>query len=86
MLNTDTLTITNPMLKIFAEINEFKGTWSALGKRAPKRFAALRRVATTESIGSSTCIEGSPLSGREVEALLANIEMGSIANRVAAWF
>ena len=37
---------------------------------APDRLSALRRVATIESIGSSTRIEGSTLSDREVERLL----------------
>jgi len=40
-----------------------------LGTLAPDRLAALRRVATIESIGSSTRIEGSKLSDREVEQL-----------------
>jgi len=46
-----------------------------LGTLAPERLSALRRVATIESIGSSTRIEGSKLSDREVEQLLANLEI-----------
>jgi Fic family protein len=41
----------------------------------------LRRVATIESIGSSTRIEGSKLSDRGVERLLANLEIKSFATR-----
>jgi Fic family protein len=52
-----------------------------LGTLAPERLAALRRVATIESIGSSTRIEGSKLSDREVEQLLANLEIKSFATR-----
>jgi hypothetical protein len=37
---------------------------------APDRLSALRRVATIESIGSSTRIEGSKLSDRDVARLL----------------
>lgn len=81
MLNADTLNITNPILKLIAEIDEFKGAWSALGKLAPERLAQLRRVATIESIGSSTRIEGSKLSDREVEKLLSNLELGAFATR-----
>jgi Fic family protein len=44
-------------------------------------LSALRRVATIESIGSSTRIEGSKLSDREVERLLANLEIKSFATR-----
>ena len=48
---------------------------------APERLSALRRVATIESIGSSTRIEGSKLSDREVEKLLANLEIKSFHSR-----
>lgn len=48
---------------------------------APDRLSALRRVATIESIGSSTRIEGSKLSDREVEQLLSNLEIKSFATR-----
>jgi hypothetical protein len=55
------------LLAMLSEIAEFKGAWRALGTLAPDRLIALRRVATIESIGSSTRIEGSKLSDREVE-------------------
>jgi hypothetical protein len=48
---------------------------------APERLSALRRVATIESIGSSTRIEGSKLTDREVERLLSNLEIKSFASR-----
>jgi Fic family protein len=44
-------------------------------------LSALRRVATIESIGSSTRIEGSKLSDREVERLLSNLHIQSFATR-----
>ena len=75
MLRTDTIQITPEMLALIAKIDEFKGAWRALGTLAPERLSALRRVATIESIGSSTRIEGSKLSDREVERLLANLEI-----------
>jgi Fic family protein len=70
MFRTDTLQITPEILGLIAKIDELKGTWRALGSLAPERLSALRRVATIESIGSSTRIEGSKLSDREVERLL----------------
>ena len=51
------LRITPEILALIAEIDEFKGAWRALGTLAPERLSALRRVATIESIGSSTSIE-----------------------------
>ena len=68
-------------LPVIAEIDEFKGAWRALGTLEPERLSALRRVATIESIGSSTRIEGSKLSDREVEKLLANLEIKSFHTR-----
>ena len=70
MLHSDTLQITPEILGLIARIDEFKGAWRALGTLAPERLSALRRVATIESIGSSTRIEGSKLTDREVERLL----------------
>jgi Fic family protein len=81
VLRTDHLQITTQILNLIARIDEFKGAWRALGTLAPERLSALRRVATIESIGSSTRIEGSSLSDREVEQLLSNLEIKSFATR-----
>lgn len=81
MIKIDTLQITPDILALIAEIDEFKGAWRALGTLAPERLSALRRVATIESIGSSTRIEGSRLSDRDVEKLLSNLEIKSFASR-----
>ncbi|HEY9828808.1 MAG TPA: Fic family protein [Stenomitos sp.] len=78
---TPSLQITPELLALVAEIDEFKGAWRALGTLAPERLSALRRVATIESIGSSTRIEGSRLSDREVERLLKNLEIKAFASR-----
>jgi Fic family protein len=78
---TDALTITPEMLRLIAEIDEFKGSWAALGRISPDRLTALRQVATIESIGSSTRIEGARLSDVEVERLLANLDIQSFASR-----
>jgi Fic family protein len=80
-LNTETLTITPEILALIAGIDEFKGAWRALGAVAPERLQALRKVATIESIGSSTRIEGAKLTDREVERLLSRLEIKSFATR-----
>lgn len=80
-LSIESLVITREILSFIAEIDEFKGAWRALGALAPERLSALRRVATIESIGSSTRIEGSKLSDTEVERLLSNLEIGAFASR-----
>ena len=81
MLQADTLQITPEVLSLIAGIDEFKGTWRALGRLAPERLNSLRRVATIESIGSSTRIEGSKLSDREVEKLLSNLDIKTFDTR-----
>lgn len=78
---TDSIEITPEILSLVSEIDEFKGAWRALGALAPERLSALRRVATIESIGSSTRIEGSKLSDGEVERLLSNLEIKSFESR-----
>ena len=80
-LNTATVRITPEILSLIAEIDEFKGAWRAIGRIAPERLSGLRRVATIESVGSSTRIEGARLTDREVEKLLANIRLGSFTTR-----
>jgi Fic family protein len=81
MIQPTSLQITPEILGFIAELDEFKGAWRALGTLAPERLSALRRVATIESIGSSTRIEGSKLSDREVEKLLANLGIKSFHTR-----
>ncbi len=81
MITTDTITITPELLALVAEIDEFKGAWRALGSLAPERLRALRHIATIESIGSSTRIEGSRLSDREVERLLGGLQIEAFSSR-----
>ncbi len=80
-MKTETIQITPELLALIAEIDEFKGAWRALGTLAPERLKALRRIATIESIGSSTRIEGSQLTDREVERLLSNLEIKKFSSR-----
>jgi Fic family protein len=81
MLKTDTIQVTQELLALIAEIDEFKGAWRALGTLAPERLRALRHTATIESIGSSTRIEGGKLTDRQVERLLANLEIKKFSGR-----
>lgn len=75
------LNITLEVLGLIASIERFNGAWRALGSLAPDRLSALLRVATIESVGSSTRIEGNRLSDREVEQLLTNIRVQEFATR-----
>lgn len=73
--------INNQMLSIISEIDEFKGSWKLLGRMAPEKLQALKKVATIESVGSSNRIEGNKLSDKAVEELLSRINKQSFANR-----
>ena len=81
VLNTGTIQITPELLAFLSETDEFKGAWRALGTLAPERLQALRHVATIESIGASTRIEGSKLTDREVEQLLNKLEIKRFDSR-----
>lgn len=81
LLKTETIRITPEILRMVAEIDEFKGAWTALGRLAPERLDRLRRVATVESIGSSTRIEGARLSDQDVDKLLSNIDLAALESR-----
>ena len=81
MITFENLNITPEILAAISEIDEFKGAWRALGTLSPDRLVELRRVATIESIGSSTRIEGSKLSDRDVEKLLGKIHVHKFATR-----
>lgn len=72
MLNPS-IKITKKILNQIAGIDEFKGEWKAIGNLAPDRLNALKRVATVESIGSSTRIEGAKLTDKEIALLLSGI-------------
>ena len=75
------ITIGQDMLQIIAEIDEFKGQWQAIKTLSPERLNQLRKIATIESIGSSTRIEGVKLSDAQVETLLSNLSSTSFKSR-----
>ena len=75
------LVITPEFLKLIAEIDEFKGGWKAMQSITPDRLQSLKHVATIESIGSSTRIEGAKLTDKQVEELLQNVATQSFETR-----
>jgi Fic family protein len=76
-----TVNITKDILNFIAEIDEFKGLWRAIGKLRPDRLHALKKIATIESVGSSTRIEGVKMTDQQVEALLTGIDIRSFRSR-----
>jgi len=80
-MRVDTLRITSEFLRLIAALDEFKGAWEVTGRVAPERLLALRRVATIESIGSSTRIEGARLTDIEVDQLLSRLDIAKFTSR-----
>lgn len=81
MINLNTFIITPEMLNLISEIDEFKGAWQFFNQLTPDRLNALKKVATIESIGSSTRIEGSKLTDSQVNVLLSGLDPQSFQTR-----
>lgn len=81
MIKEPNIILGQDLIKLIAEIDEFKGRWQALQNLSPDHLNELRKVATIESIASSTRIEGSKLTDIEVETLLSNLQSTSFKNR-----
>jgi Fic family protein len=75
------ITITPEILNLISELDEFKGAWQLLSKLPPGRLRVLKKVATIESIGSSTRIEGVKLTDGQIEALLMEVDKHSFRSR-----
>ena len=73
--------ITPEMLRLIAELDEFKGQWRMMRSLSPEKLTGLRKVATIESVGSSTRIEGSKLTNRQVEDLLGRLHITEFQTR-----
>ena len=73
--------ITKDILVLIAQIDEFKGAWKAIGTLALDRLNALKKIATIESVGSSTRIEGVKMTDQQVEALLSGLDTRSFRSR-----
>lgn len=62
-------------------IDSFKGTWKAIEGHQNKYLKELRKIATIESIGSSTRIEGATLTDEEVKTLLKSVKISRMQSR-----
>jgi len=74
-------TITLEILRLVAELDEFKGQWRMIRSLSPEKLTPLRKVATIERVGSSTRIEGSKLTDRQVEYLLGRLDITEFKTR-----
>ena len=81
MIEPEDLHLSNKLVSLLAEVDEFKGRWKAITWLSPEVLTRMRRSATIESVGSSTRIEGSALSNREVETVLDGLRTETFASR-----
>ena len=81
IMDTPEFQILPEHLKLISEIDEFKGKWQMLRNLAADQLSLLKRIATIESIGSSTRIEGAGLTDSEVERLLSGLNTTSFESR-----
>ena len=68
-------------LEVLRQIEKFELTWSDYQKREKSSLNQLKTLATIQSIGSSTRIEGSNLSDKQVQELLEKIDITQIEDR-----
>lgn len=80
-LNENSFIFDKEIVALLMEIEEFKGSWKAYGNLAPERLTELKRIATIESVGSSTRIEGGKLSNAEVSQIMTGLSSRSFKSR-----
>jgi Fic family protein len=68
-------------LEILRQVEKFEIHWSRFQQREKTSLNQLKTLATIQSIGSSTRIEGSKLSDKQVQTLLEKIDITQIEDR-----
>ncbi len=69
------------ILKSISFIDTFKGKWNIVESKENIFLKELRKIATIESIGSSTRIEGAKLTNKEIKELIENIKITELKIR-----
>ena len=69
------------ILKLISYIDSFKGKWNIVEQKENVYLKELRKIATIESIGSSTRIEGAQLTNEEIKKLLENMQITKLKTR-----
>ncbi len=68
-------------LNLIGKIDLYKGKWNAIEKSENIYLKELRKIATIESIGSSTRIEGATLTDKEIKELLNDVKITELKTR-----
>jgi Fic family protein len=89
-INNLQLDIDMKILSEIAKIDRFDAAWTNFEKREGVSLKQLKTIATVQSVGASTRIEGSRMTDDEVEVLIKRIEISAFEERdqqeVAGYF
>lgn len=69
------------VLNLISQIDLYRGKWNSIERQENIYLKELRKIATIESIGSSTRIEGGTLTDKEIEELLNNVKITKLKTR-----
>ena len=72
---------TQEIIKKIGFIDSFKGKWESITREENTYLKELKKIATIQSIGSSTRIEGATLSNEEVATLIENLQINKLETR-----
>lgn len=74
-------TIFQDVIQKLGVVDTFKGGWNLIETKEKRYLKELRDIATIQSIGSSTRIEGATLTDEEVKKLLKSVEINKLDKR-----
>lgn len=78
------------LINALSAIDRFDGAWKGIERQEGHTLKQLKDIATVQSVGASTRIEGSRLSDNQIEKLLLNINIAKLEDRdqqeVAGYF
>ena len=81
-IHTFELPVDFELMNALSAIDRFGGEWTAIEKREGARtLKQLRSVATVQSTGASTRIEGSKMTDQEVDVLVSSMSVGKLEER-----
>ena len=80
-VHTFSLNLDWPVVNAISRIDRFDASWLAIQQREGQSLRQLKHIATVRSVGSSTRIEGSKMSDKEVEALIENLDISKLKDR-----
>lgn len=69
------------ILRALSQIDRFDASWSSVERLEGKSLKQLKNIATIQSVGASTRIEGSKMTDEAVKELLSNINISKIEDR-----